>query len=505
MSLQNPGAFRLRWTDALLDNLDQGDARGARLLDRLAHPDRQRAIERRIITAGSDLAILLAASLAERGMTPSSRVVEHVLADTRWCHEPALFSCRAYGPDVQDYILRLAPRDVRRLLLQDAMNRRPLEDEHREWLYERALSQGFQHNRHRDSELLCCTLDFEASQDAFDEVLDGSCLRSMPDLPEARVWLKSQPGLFQRAFQRLEAPHFLMDEQPASELARFVAAGLCSSDDPTWHWATLMLRRLPNLAAELCDQALAIETIRHRRLTLSGMRISCDPPCDFAALENDGVYSAFASSFGRRGLPSGSEAFTRWALDHDVYFRDAFISRAERGHSLRAKDLAKAAAGDALLQTVRLGLQAKDNVNAIAELEARARGAEHVVLRAEALRALRHAGSERAAIVALDRILIDDATADYHSPSKTKSPPVQRRKDDMAIGYYAPFMTEAAVCLTPSHAEGVDDEACLEALIRAYSLAPGNDAMAIIDFSIGAWFSEGPIECGRPWSRTWQP
>lgn len=483
MSLQNPGALRLRWTDALLDNLDQGDTRGLALLDHFAHPDRQRAIERRIIAADSDAtALSLAHSLAERGMIPSSRAIERVLSVNHTTPARALRACQAYGPDVQEYVARLPAEDARRLLLFDAHTARPLAQEHREWVYERALATRFEYGGQRDSWLIVSTLDFETSQETFDADLNGHSLSSLPDLPESRAWLKAQPALVERALARLEAPRWLFEEQPVAERERVVARALRSGHGPTFGRAVPSLLRLPN-AGRLCDEALAAEEVRHRRLTLSGARIRFDPPCDFAALERDGVFSAFVGSLGGRSTnASGSEAFTLWALDQDVYFRDAFISRAERGHSLRAEDIAKAAKGDALLTSSVLGLQAKDSEEAASELEERARNAEHVVLRAEALRALRRASPKRAAQVAIERI-----TSDVEE-----------------VEVYAPFVTEAAVCLTPESAAGLDGETCVAALIGAYMEAPSSDAEQIIGMGIQSWFGEGLTDCGRPWTRYWR-
>lgn len=479
MFLQNPGAFRLRWTDALLDNLDQGDARGARLLDHIAHPDRQRAIERRALETDSDAtALSLASSLAKRGMIPSSRVIERVLSVSHDSRPQALHVCRAYPPDVREYIDGLPIDDARRLLLHDSSSRRPLEEQHRKWLFERARVNRFVRNGQRDSSLITSTLDFGGSQDVFDPELDGGSLTSVPDRPKARAWLKTRPALVERALARLQAPHWCFEEQPSADRTSSVAAALRSGDGPTFQLATRMLRHVPE-AAKACDAALAVETARHRRLTLSGARIRFDPPCDFATLESDGVYSAFVGSLGGGVTPSASEAFTLWALDRDHYFRDAFISRAERGHSLRARDVAKAAAGDALLKTILLGLQAKDCSAATAELEAQARAADHVILRAEALRALRHAAPGRAAVVASERITSD-------------------REE---VEYYAPFMTEAAVCLTPDNAISMDGEACVDALISAYILAPSDDALDIINLAVGSWFGDGLTGCGRPWTR----
>ncbi|MFK8003860.1 MAG: hypothetical protein AB8H86_30130 [Polyangiales bacterium] len=484
MSLQNPGALRLRWTDALLDNLDQGDTRCLALLDHLAHPDRQRAIERRIIAADSDAtALSLAHSLAERGMTPSSRAIERVLSVNHGMLARALRACQAYGPDVQEYVARLPAEDARRLLLFDAHAARPLTQAHREWVYERALATRFEYGGQRDSWLIVSTLDFETSQETFDADLDSDSLSSLPDLPESRAWLKTQPALVERALAQLSAPHWLFAEQPVAERERAVADALASDHAPTFGRAIPSLLRLPN-AARLCDEALASESVRHRRLTLSGARIRFDPPCDFAGLERDGIFSAFVGSLGGGSTnPSGSEAFTLWALDQDVYFRDAFISRAERGHSLRAEDIAKAAAGDELLQTALLGLQAKDSPDAAAKLEVRARNAGHVVLRAEALRALRNADPKRASQVAIERI-----TSDLEE-----------------VEVYAPFMTEAAVCLTPDNAAGLDGEACVAALIQAFIEAPSSDAAQIIGMAIQSWFGEGLKSCGRPWTRYWRP
>lgn len=485
MSLQNPGALRLRWTDALLDNLDQGDTRGLALLDHLAHPDRQRAIERRIIAADSSAtALSLAHSMAERGMTPSSRVIERLLSAEYTFHSRAqlLFACAAYPADVRDHIDGFPIEAVRDLLLMSERLRQPVRDDHRTWLYERSLVRRFERNGQRDSMLIASTLDFESSQSAFDAELDAYCLPHVPDLPESRAWLQTQPALVERALAELNAPHWLFVEQPVAERERIVADALASGHAPSFGRAIPSLLRLPN-AARLCDEALANESVRHRRLTLSGARIRFDPPCDFPGLERDGVFSAFVGSFGGSSTnPSGSEAFTLWALDQDTYFRDAFISRAERGHSLRPEDIARAAKGDELLQTALLRLQAKDSADAAEKLEVRARGAEHVILRSEALRALRSADPRRAARVAIERIA----------------------SDVEEVEYYAPFMTEAAVCLTPENAAGLDGEACLAALIEAYTLAPSNDAMDIIDFAIAAWFGDGPTGCGRPWTRYWR-
>lgn len=479
MSLHNPGALRLRWTDALLDHLQQGDARGARLFDHIAHPERQRAIERRALETDSDAtALLLASALTKRGMVPSSRVVERVLSQTDCVQSQALYACRAFRPDVQDYIAQLPAGVVRELLLCSLTLRRPIDDEQREWLYERALVQRFDHNGQRDSNLITSTLDFEASQDAFDPQLDAGSLRHLPDLPETRDWLKAQPALVERALARLEAPRWLIKEQPTAEQERAVAAAIRSGHGPTFSRAIPMVSQLPN-AAKICDEALAAEDVRHRRLTLSGLRIRLDPPCDFATLESDGVYSGFVSTFGGGVTPSGSEAFTLWALDQDVYFRDAFISRAERGHSLRTQDMEKAGSGDDILKTVLLGLQAKDDPAATAELEAQVRAADHVILRAEALRALRRVAPARAAVVALERIT----------------------KDRGEVAYYAPFMTEAAVCLSPEHAHDIDGEACVDALINAYTLAPSDDALDLIYHAVGAWFGDRLNGCGRPWTR----
>ena len=157
-------------------------------------------------------------------------------------------------------------------------------------MYERALAFGFERNGLRDTTLICATLDFEESQALFDSVLDGNAIGALPDLPETREWLRSQPGLVDEQIRRLNAPHFVLYEYASPSMLASCVDEALRTHTASWSMTLSLLQRVPD-AARRCDEMFAAETVRHRRLTLSGVRIRLDPPCDFAQLESDGIYT----------------------------------------------------------------------------------------------------------------------------------------------------------------------------------------------------------------------
>lgn len=113
MSLQNPGATRLRWSSSLLEilaepngNLERQRA-AASLLPLLLHTDLQEALEA-VVLRHSDWRLLRALGRAfrERGLVPPEEVTSHILA-----HRP---TSRRKPTEAQEHVLlsRVASKSV---------------------------------------------------------------------------------------------------------------------------------------------------------------------------------------------------------------------------------------------------------------------------------------------------------------------------------------------------------------------------------------------------------
>jgi hypothetical protein len=504
------------WTEALLDLLRQPHegprhTLAAALLPLFAVPSRAAAIEAILLDRARDPWVRTYAlrAMEHRSVPLTDEGLDRLLADFAADLAPPL---RRRGPRrlseidgvvsavalarsptqramAARFLRELDGASTRELVLESRRSVHRFDAAMRDVLYHRCVEAGA-----LDPELAWATLEHPESRAMALGALQAVDLdrldRVTRDLdPETLAAIASEhPRVIDAAIEALALPvPFMLQHRRPEELARAAQGLVRDLDRGTQRarfWRPIhVLSALPTAAADL-DALLHEEDLGEPvRLACASARLQCSPPPNFEVLPEQEI-----ADFLRflRPDPRHRPLFA-WALasPHPAFQYAALrgLMALDQGHLAPAVIQRFRASEEPLLRLVALGAASRDgDSEAAEELGRAAHEAPHVVLRAQALRALRTSAPRPAAYLDLcGRAL--------------------KRDKEVYDRYYAPATSEAALCL--ARHDATPESTALEALVDAGLDLTNDDAWWAIESSIRSWVDHSEASIHPLWYWTY--